>query len=94
MGAKDTREVVVRAFRAVVVPVRKGKGRLSIRYEDMEQAVREAKDGGGKILFDLPGNGDPVDFNLSVMPDSLEAPREGESHPKLPNLGTLDNNGE
>jgi len=78
MGVKDTREVRETKMPLVVVPVRRGKGNLSVRYPDLEKAVKLARDGGGKIVFDFPDNDPPVDIGLMVRADSVEVGSEPE----------------
>ena len=71
--AKDEREVGLVTFRAVVVPVRSGKGGAkSIRYHDFEKAMSLAKSGGSRIVFDVPGEKEPVDPGLYMQADEPE----------------------
>jgi len=72
-GKKDEREVGVVTMRAVTVPVRRGKNVLSIRFQDFEEAVRLAKDGGAKLLFDIPGDSEATDLGVTVADARLEA---------------------
>ncbi len=67
---KDKREVGIKVFEAVVVPVRNGKaGAKSIRFPDFEAAMALARKSGARIVFDLPGEKEPLDVGLFVQAD-------------------------
>lgn len=98
MGKKDERTVGVQTFSAVVVPVRKGKGITTVRFEELKEAVGLAKTHKAKIVFDVPGESDPVDLNLTVVPDEpVQKPLplgNGAEIPKKHKAKPLDGEGE
>ena len=83
MGSKDERTVGVEVFQAVVIPVRRGKGRgvMTVRYEDFERAMALCGDSNAlptKIVFEKPG-GEKVDLGVVRLPIKAPVPEKEKS---------------